>query len=245
MIMILGSTHDDVLYFESVMTNKRNEMILDRYPAQIGMIFNQEVILVHSLYTSYISALVTSYIIQKYFVILTFIVGKCVAFNNDFKRGDIALSKRIIVGDVDQIKEANVNLGQLPGFPRSFVTEEEVTQYMSNSIEKRTFANYKPATFVSSNAIVDSQEKLERMYMDGYILGHKDSVVFDCTSGGVAIASYINKIPCVAIKVVERLVGQTSNADNYIKVLKRYSDLGKAIVTCIGDIGRNDIIRGE
>ena len=245
MIMILGSTHDDILYFESVMTNKREEIVLERYPVQIGTIFNQEVVLVHNVYTSYISALITSHIIEKYFVMLVFIVGKCVSFNGDLKQGDIALSKRIIVGDVDQTKEAGVKLGQLPGFPRSFQTEEEIQQYMIASLEKRSFTKYGLATIISANMILDSKAKIENIYMDGYVLGHKDSVVFDCISGGAAVACHIHKIPSISIKVVEREIEKVGNADAYIAVLKKYSDVGKAVVTCIGDIGRNDIIRGE
>ncbi len=245
MIMILGSTHDDILYFESVMTNKREELVLERYPVQIGTIFNQEVVLVHGIYTSYVSALLTSHVIEKYFVMLVFVVGKCISFNQDLKQGDIAISKRVIVGDVNQTKEAGVKLGQLPGFPRSFQTEEEIQQYMISSLVKRSFSKYALATVISTNMIIDSKAKVENIYMDGYVLGHKDNVVFDCTSGGAAVACHIHKIPSIVIKVVEREMEKPSGADDYIEVLKKYSDVGKAVVTCIGDIGRNDIIRGE
>ena len=42
MIVILGSTHDDILYFESVMTNRRDETLFDIYKLEYGTIFNQE-----------------------------------------------------------------------------------------------------------------------------------------------------------------------------------------------------------
>ena len=100
MILIVGSTHDDILYFESVMTERHEETIFDIYKIQVGKISNQQVILAYDLYTSYMSLLVTNYILNKYFVILVFSVGKCVTYNNDFKCGDIAVSKRVIFGDV-------------------------------------------------------------------------------------------------------------------------------------------------
>ena len=31
MIVIVGETHDDILYFDSVLANKREEYILNRY----------------------------------------------------------------------------------------------------------------------------------------------------------------------------------------------------------------------
>ena len=81
MILILGSTHDDILYFESVMTNKKEEKIFDRYSLIFGTIFNQEVVVAYDLHTSYISTFITAYIIQKYFIVLVFVVGRCIAYS--------------------------------------------------------------------------------------------------------------------------------------------------------------------
>ena len=243
MILIVGSTHDDILYFESVMTNKRQEKLLDIYPLQFGTIFNQEVVLVYDVYTSYISSFVTSYIIQKYFVVLIFVVGKCVSFNDAVKPGDIAVSKRVILGDVDQVKEANVKLGQIPHLPRSLESSEEVIGYISAALEKRSFARYDVATFISTNGIMDKTEKIQPLIMNDYVLGHKNNVVFDCISGGAFLAATLYKIPIVAVKVSEKVVDTPSTADNYIAVLKQYSNVGRAVVTCIGDIGRNDFIK--
>lgn len=243
MILILGSTRDDILYFESVMVNKKEELIFDRYKATIGTIFNQEVIVVHDLYTSYVSALVTSYIIQKYYVILVFVVGKCISYSNDMENGDIAVSKRVILGDVNQVKEADVRLGQVPHFPRSLETDEEIISYVSSALEKRSFSHFFNCTFISSNAVFNSTERVKDIEMDGSVLGHRNNVVFDCTSGGAFLASAMSKIPSISIKVVESHMDEKTTVEHYMNVLKQYSAVGKAIVTCIGDIGRNDIIR--
>ena len=243
MILILGSTHDDVLYFESVMTNKKEEKLLNIYPLVFGSIFNQEVVLAYDIYTSYISSIITSYLIQKYFVVLVFVVGKCVSYSTDVKPGDIAVSKRVILGDVDQVKEANVKLGQIPHFARSLESSDEVIGYITSALEKRSFARYSISTFISSNRILDSTATIQPLIMNEFVLGHKNNVVFDCISGGVFLASALHNIPVVAIKVSEKQVDQESTADNYINVLKQYSSVGRAIVTCIGDIGRNDIVK--
>lgn len=245
MILIIGSTHDDILYFESVMTERREEVVYDNYKIQIGKIFSQEVTLAYGIYTSYISSLVTNYIISKYFVVLVFVVGKCVTFSDDFKSGDIAVSKRVIIGDVDQVKEANVRMGQLPHFPRSFYIQEDISEIIIHALEKRTFTHFETATFISANVIYDTKEHYNHIYQDGYVLGHKKNVVFDCISGGVCIACHISKIPLIAVKVVEKRVEEKSTADTYINVLKKYSEVGKAIVSAIGDIGSNEIIRSQ
>ena len=85
MIMIIGSQHDDILYFESVMSNKREEVVLDKYKVTIGTIFNQSVILVDQVKTNYVSSVLTLYLIEKYYVFLVFVVGRCIAFTHDIK----------------------------------------------------------------------------------------------------------------------------------------------------------------
>ena len=46
MIVIVGASHDDILYFDSVLTNRNEEIILNKYPITRGMMFNQEIVVV-------------------------------------------------------------------------------------------------------------------------------------------------------------------------------------------------------
>ena len=244
MIVILGSTHDDILYFESVMTNRHDETLFDIYKLEYGTIFNQEVVLVYDVYTSYVSGIITNYLLQKHFVVLCIVVGKCVAYSSDMKAGDIAIATGVIFGDVNQIKEANSQLGQIPHLPRELLASDEVITYLEQSLEKRSFSRHDQALFVSSNSVFDMIDKYKHLVMNDNIFGRKDKIVFDCTSGGVFLAASLFKIPVVGIKVVEKLVNEKSTVEHYINVLKQYSGVGRAVVTCIGDIGRNDIMRG-
>ena len=197
MILIVGSTHDDILYFENVMTNKKEEKLLGMYPLVFGSIFNQEVVVTYDIYTSYISSFITSYIIQKYFIVLVFVVGKCVAYTSDIKEGEIVVSKRVILGDVDQVKEANVKLGQIPKLSRSLESSDEVIGYISAALEKRSFSKHSIATIISSNGIIDKSEKLKHLIMNDYVLGHKTNIVFDCLSGGAFLSAALYNIPVV------------------------------------------------
>ena len=105
MILIVGSQHDDILYFESVMSNKKTELILGQYTVTVGTIFNQGVVLVDQIKTNYVSSALILHLIEKYFIFLIFNVGRCVAYTHDIKPLEIALSQRIVAGDVDQINE--------------------------------------------------------------------------------------------------------------------------------------------
>ena len=242
MIMIMGSQHDDILYFESVMSNKKEEVVFGKYKVTIGTIFNQAVLLVDGIKTNYHSSALTLYLVEKYFVILVLVVGRCVSYSPDIKPSEIAISKNIIAGDVDQINEENVKMGQIPGFEQVFECSKDVIGYLFNAFEKRTFSVYKTANYVSTSVDLHSSYQINSIREFDHVLGFENSVVFDCNSGGVAMAAAITRVPFVSVKVVERRIDDKNNIDTYLNALKEYVNIGKAIVTCIGDIGRNEVI---
>ena len=242
MIMIMGSQHDDILYFETVMSNKKEETVLGKYKVTIGTIFNQAVLLVDGIKTNYISSALTLYLVEKYFVILVLVVGRCVAYSPDIKPLEIAISKNIIAGDVDQVNEENVKMGQIPGFEQVFECSKDVIGYLFNAFEKRTFSAYKTANFISTSVDFHSAYQINSLKEFEHVLGFDSSVVFDCNSAGVAMAASMCKVPFVSIKVVERRIEGKNNIDTYLAALKEYVNIGKALVTCIGDIGRNEVV---
>lgn len=242
MIMIIGSQHDDILYFESVMSNKKEETVLGKYHITIGTIFNQSVLLIDQVKTNYLSSAITLYLIEKYFVVLIFVVGRCIAFTPDIKPLEIAISKNIIAADVDQVNEDNIKLGQIPGFEQKFVCQDDVIEYLGSAFEKRTYSVYKNANYLSSNVDYHRVEQVGAFKECDHIYGFDSNVVFDCNSAGVAVAATIMKVAFVSVKVVERYIADQNTIDTYLDALNEYTNIGKAIVTCIGDIGRNDVV---
>ena len=220
MIMIIGSQHDDILYFESVMSNKREEIVLDKYKVTIGTIFNQSVVLVDQVKTNYLSSMLTLYLIDKYFIFLIFVVGRCVAFTHDLKPGDIVMSKRIVAGDVDQVNEDNIKLGQIPGFDQAFVCQDDVIGYLSSAFEKRTYSAFKIANFVSTSIDYHRAEQVSYLKECEHVLGFANNVVLDCNSAGVALACAVRRIAFVSVKVVERYIDGPKNIQTYLKSLK-------------------------
>ena len=195
--------------------------------------------------TNYLSSALALYLIEKYFVILVIVVGRCIAYTHDLKPSDIVISRRVITGDVDQVNEDNVKYGQIPGFDQIFDCSEDVISYLSSAFEKRTYSVVKNANFVSSSVDYHKPGQIYDIEEFNLILGFDNHVVFDTNCGGVALASSLTKVPFVVVKVVERYLDQMSDVKSYLKAMKEYVNIGKAVVTCIGDIGSNEIITGE
>ena len=242
MILIIGNQHDDILYFESVMSNKKQEIILGKYPVTIGTIFNQGVVLMDQVKTNYVSSALVLYLIEKYFIFLIFNVGRCVAFTHDLKPLDIVVSKRVIAGDVDQVSEDNVKFGQIPGFDQVFVCQDDIIGYLGDAFEKRTYSTIKIGNFISTNVDYHRADQINNLKEGDHVLGFANNIVFDNNSAGLALAADLKKVAFVSVKVVERYIDGEKNINTYLKSLKEYTSIGKAVVTCIGDISHSEVI---
>lgn len=245
MILIVGSSHDDILYFESIMTSRRSEKLFDTYDLTIGNIFNQEVMLVDNIHTNNLSSAIVTALIAKYYVILVFVVGRCGAFSKDWKLGEFALSKRIIMGDVDVSPDTDAFLGQIPGFPQYYSTQEDVYGYLTGSFGKRINSDFYPATYVSTNAVYTSSSELRGLAHNDSLFGAEKRVVFDNNAAGVALACHLAHVPYIAAKVVSRFLDKPYDVNAYAATLGKYIELDRGIVATIGDIGRNDLLGGN
>ena len=244
MILIVGSNHDDVLYYESLLSSAEEVVILDKYHATIGRIANQETMVIQDVYTSVVSSMLIMHIIDKYFISLIINVGRCEAISDNLQVGDIALSEAVVFGDVDQIAAVKgTTLGQIPGYPRSFAIDNVVVRNMYNSMDKIIDKHFVPATFISSSFFRQSKEQVKNISKDEYIASLNKFIVLDGESAGIALTAQLNRIPFIAVKVVEAKAGNYTSLEDYLMVLEEYAPVGKAIVNFIGEISRKDILR--
>ena len=244
MIVIVGETHDDVLYFESVLANRREELVLNRYKASIGTIFSQDVLIIHELYTSVLASAILTNILAKYYVDLVFVVGKCLSSSKGVKNGDFAISRRIIDANVDLSLFNDVAVSQIPGFDRDFAIQNDIFEYLCNGLDKRQNIDYRRSTYLScDNQSYDMIEVLEEKG-SVFALG-EETIVIDRNTAGVAVACALKHTPFIACKVIENKLDSRNNLETYSLVLDKYIDLGKAVVSTINEIGRSDILEGE
>ncbi len=245
MILIVGSNHDDVLYFESKMRGKTVDTLVGDIKVIEGTIFNQKVYLLSNVYSNYLTAMLTYQIIHKYHIMLVFSVGRCIALTDDIKPGDIVVSRQTYLGEVDFTNVNNSLLGQIPHMPQYYSTDVYLLETMQACLDHTTQASYRLGTFVSFEKNINSVQILDKISKNKMMFGHDSLIALDSECGGVALACHINSVPFIAVKVAERRVDEKENIDTYINSLRKYTEIGKAISSCIGEIGRNEVISGK
>ena len=246
MILLVGNHHDDVLYFESKLRNKKEELIFNQFPFVTGTMFSQNIGILYGGYTNYINSLLVQHIISKNYVILVINVGKCVSISGEYAKGDMAIARRIYLGEVNQLGIEHASLGQIPKLPQYFNSDPYVLDLITNSFNRiSTIDNAPISTFISMEKNVENMEELQGISINGTFFGTTKNLILDNSAGGIALACYLNDIPFVATKVIEHKLGEKSTIDGYVKLLKKYSDLGKAVTSFIGEVSRNEVVTGR
>lgn len=245
MILILGSSRDDTLFFESMMGKSREELLFSRYPVRFGRILSQDVALVSEVYTNVEASAVTLHFIEQYFVFFVINLGTCVGYSDDCPFGRIAVSKETTFLGVDQIARRSVSLGQIPQYDTYLPVAPEIFRFLNPILEERIPNKYTFATFVTSDTYFTKKEQLDPYLFDGKLLAKDKGLILDCTFGGVALACSMKKIPFLGIKVVETKFTEPMDYLRYADILKIYTDVGKVVVSAISDIGSTDVLVGD
>lgn len=244
MILIVGNNKDDILYFETRINDKKEEMVFNKYRVAIGTISNQPVMLLCEVYTNVLSGSLVSYIIEKYFVLFVIKIGKCFTLSKTLNVGNIVVSKKVIGGDIDVCDIQGLKIGQIPHFPSSYAINNDLLNLVNSSISKVTRQQAHLVTYISSNKHFSDPEDLKPYIHEDMILGESlDETVFDSELFGIAMVCYLYGIPFVSLNVVFGRVGDGFSSANYIKLLKQYGNLGNAIVNIIGEVGSKEVLR--
>lgn len=246
MILIIGNHHDDVLYFETKLRDKKELPIIKEHKLILGTMFNQDVGIVYGGNTNYLTLALLNNILSKEYVILVIHVGRCQAYTKDLKNGDVLITRQTFLGEVDIHNQENIMLGQIPSCPQSYMADPYILDSLAecfNSVAKTT--NYHIGTTVSFEKSLENTDLLDNIAQNGIVFGQNTAVACDNSTGGVGLACYLNDIPFVSCKVIDGRIGSKRDIHDYVNVLKKYSDVGKAITACIGEISRNDVISGR
>lgn len=241
MILVIGSTFDDVIYFDSKLRNKTEEKPFGAVKVFSGDAFSQRVVVAYGATTSYMMAAATAYLADKYSVILVINVGKCFSYSENLKAGDVVISESIHICDVDQRAiDPRLKIGQIPGMPEYF----NISSYLSNltvtTAEKLSLINVKAATYFSSDVIYRSPDEIKHLTSGDYVLGSSKNVVFDSESGAVAVASSLIDVPSLCVKVVSSPFKDKVTTADLVDVMHAYARVGRLLVALIGEISRND-----
>ncbi len=207
MILILGSSEDDILYFVNRMHVTATEEFAHRTKAHVGEFARQQIVVSHTGNTMMMSSLMAGILIEKYHPYLVVNVGHAYSISPLLKQGDLFLAERVYLGQVDLTPiSGKLRFGQVPG--ASLFTHSEDMCLNILEMHNNREANKKMVRgfIVTSNQLMTTIDDVK-----GLIGKHYKTVngiiATDTEVGGIAVACQFFDVPLVCLKAITYEVG--------------------------------------
>ncbi len=207
MILIIGTTKDDILYFKNRMRVKEEGQITKNYPYFVGKLANKNVCLAYTGFSNIASSAVTSFMLTEFKPYLVIMTGAASTLNNKAKQKDLFISERVYLGDVDLSSYSDeLKFGQIKNLPPFFSCDEDYIKMLETINSKTENLHLLRGPLISTNTFYNDQKLASKVIKDKF--GNIESMTaFDTEAGGVAATCAIYEVPFLMLKVINYHIG--------------------------------------
>ena len=236
MILILGQTEDDILYFTSRFTSGEK---LDSLPLGVighrGNFGVDEIVIAATGFGNTQSALVTNMLIDKYDPYLVINTGSVISLDKNLHQGDIFIADRYYFDGVRYNPILHTNYGQIPGNPEFFVFENAKNgqvEAASFEVGKGSFAER--GYLLSGEQIYTDSKTIDEIKNEHYAYVKNMMRAYDTVSGGIALVCYRREVTLLTIRVVSMELDNPEHLLNcQRKALEATPTIGRVITKLI------------
>lgn len=241
MILILGATDDDILYFRTKMDMAAVHKIAGKTEVFIGKYSGKEVAVTTTGLSNSLSTMITGLCIEKYHPYFVLNVGSLHAFDENLKQGDLYMADRIYLGGVDFTPWGNgTKYGQIPAMPQFFLSEDDYLLLIETIAKKMTNKSLARGFVMSTNKFYTDRVKATSLINHHY--AYVDGIdAFDTELGGIALACRAFDIPWIALKSISYVIGHKDELLNFIrKGLETEPLIGNIISTLFQELSEHE-----
>lgn len=207
MILIIGTTKDDIIYFKNRMRIKEEGKINKNYPYYVGRMANKDVCLTFTGFSNLASSAVTSYMLAKFKPYIVIVTGAVSTINPKAKQSDLFMAEKIYLGDVDLSSYSDeMKFGQIKNLPPFFSSDEDYIKMIETINSKTENRHLLRGPLISTNTYFNDQKLANKVIKEKYS-SIESMTAFDTEAGGVAAACGIFDVPWLLLKVVNYHIG--------------------------------------
>ena len=141
---------------------------------------------------------------SKYNIERIFNLGTSGGYSDDVKVGDVIIASEVIYHDVDATG-FGYKLGQVPGFPISYICDEEFLK--NKNINSSTYTIHRG--LIASGDSFITKNNLSKFAIEDY-----NPLCVEMEAGAVGQCSYLMKIPFIIIRSISDKVKNNNNVED-------------------------------
>lgn len=207
MILIIGTTKDDIIYYKNRMRVKEEGKINAVFPYYVGKLANKDVCLTYTGFSNISSGIITSFMISKFRPYIVIITGAASTLNSKVEQADLFIAEKIYLGDIDLTSyDDEVKYGQIKNLPPFYSSDEDYIRMIETINSKTENRHLLRGPLISTNAFYNDAKLATKVIKDKF--GNIESMTaFDTEAGGIATTCVIYGVPWLLLKVISYHVG--------------------------------------
>lgn len=216
MIVILGTTPDDILYIRNRMILKEKGALKGGHFYYVGYYAGKEVALTHTGNSNFISGVIATYMIRKFDPYLVLAVGSCSSASEGLNQGDYFIAERVYLGDFDFNSFEDRKFTSALNMNSYYITHDNYIRH----IERLNSAsgNFKlvRGPLISVNKFYKSRKEAQEVIdkQENYLGG---KTAFDTEMGSIVTACRFYDVAWLFIKSINYEIGKNEQLLSHVR----------------------------
>lgn len=229
MILLLGTTPDDIIYFKNRMKVTSKGTISNGHPYYIGTFANKEIALTYTGNSNLMSAVIASIMIKTHEPYLVIAIGSLYSASPKLKQGDLFIAERLYMGDVDYASFEDLYFSQALHMSSYYTTDDQYIKYIEILNSQSHNVTLVRGPLISMNRFFVRLDEAQKVIdaQDNFLGG---ATAFDTEAGGIVAACNFYQVPWLLLKAVSYEIGNDSQVISFVrKGLEAQPSLGNLI----------------
>ena len=204
MILVVGETYDSLLGLRTLLGSSDGiEPVVNDLPGFIGKLGEEDVVGLTGGTSDYLSLVSTTKAILRYKPRLVVAFGESSSLSPLLNLGDIVIGNRCFIHGIN-FAATGLPYGAIPGFKSFFFSDIDFARKAEEVALKHTTFHAIRGDILSGERKIVDQEEFTTILLRHYA-SSAHILSYDCTSGGIALACQIEKIPFLPLRAVTYL----------------------------------------
>lgn len=216
MILLLGTTPDDILYYKNRMRITKRGTISNSHPYFIGTFAGKEISLTYTGNSNLMSATIASVMIKEFEPYLVIAIGSLYSASPKLKQGDLFIAERLYMGDVDYSSFEDLYFSQALHMSSYYTTDDQYLKYLEILNSQSHNLRLVRGPVISMNRfyvnMADAQKVIDRQ--QNYLGG---ATAFDTEAGGIVAACNFYQVPWLLLKAVSYEIGNDQQVISFVR----------------------------
>ncbi len=216
MILLLGTTLDDILYIKKGMKITEKGSLKGQHFYYVGTYAGKEICLTHTGNTNLMGAVIASYMIRKFDPYLIISIGSCSSASPGLLQGDLFIGERVYLADIDYNSFENRMFSEALHMSSYYVTEDMYIRHLE--LINSQSGNYRLArgpVIAVNKFYTNETEAAEVIAKQENMIEGKTA--FDTEIGGVVTCARFYEVPWLFLKSINYEVGKSDQLLSHVR----------------------------